>query len=206
METNGQPAMAWLWVPGYMIAWLEYEYGGALVYYGRKLLSTWQVSGMKAAMREPTLEDALMNTQEKLSLSAQRMDCLQAGMQVNADTMATVFGMEARELALYVPLECPKMALTKLGVLRPWQRHIAFSRRQARSILALLQREFWGALAAYNEEYARTHEGWYPAVEMVESFCDDTNTPEVFIAEIRREWQRKEKRKRDAREAGELKD
>lgn len=195
-QDKGQPAMAWLHVPGYMIAWLEYAYGGTKVLYGHKLLSTWQVPGMRAALREHTLEDMLMNTTETLSLSAQRMDCLQAGMLIDTKAMEESFGMTKKALAQYVAIECPRLALTGEGVLRPWRRHIAFSRPQARNIQALLQREFWGAVAAYNTQYALTHEA-YPAVEMVEAFCDETNTPEVFIAEIRREWQRKEKMRRD---------
>ena len=99
-------------------------------------------------------------------------------------------------LKLYVPIECPKMCLTKNGVLRPWTLNVCFDKEQATALQKLLRREFWKAVEKYNAEYARKMGGKkYPAIDMIEDFCMDTETPDMYTEAIRREWQRRCKRK-----------
>ena len=196
-KNNGQPAMAWLKMPGYMIAWLEGEYGGSIERYGHKLLSFHHVDGVRRVLKMETEDDTMVCSPEWQSLSQTRMECIQAGMGLNPDAIEAWLGVSPKQLAQYVLVECPHLALTQNGVLRPWTRDIAFSRPQARRLQAELQRLFWSGVDAFDARYADAHPDYYPAVEMVTAFCDETGTEEIYIQEIRREFQRKRKRNRE---------
>jgi len=59
----------------------------------------------------------------------------------------------------------------------------------------LLRETFWQGVAEYNHEYARRQEGRkYAAVDMIEAFCRDTETSDLYVDALRREWQRRCKR------------
>ena len=185
--------MAWLKMPGYMIAWLEGEYGGSIERHGHKLLSTNHLPNVRRIMKQETEEDIMVSSEEWQSLSQTRMNCIQTGLSLNPEAMAAWMQVDTKQIAQYVLMECPRLALTKNGVLRPGTRDTAFSRRQARLLQAELQKAFWNSVNTYDAHYAETHEGHYPAVDMVAAFCEETGTDEVYIQEIRREFQRKRK-------------
>jgi hypothetical protein len=51
-------------------------------------------------------------------------------------------------------------------------------------------------VAEYDREYAKKQEGRkYAAVDMVESFCQEMGTSDLYVDTIRREWQRRAKRR-----------
>ena len=61
----------------------------------------------------------------------------------------------------------------------------------------LLREAFWKGVEDFDREYAAKHNGSkYAAVDMIEAFCVDTGTPDIHVDALRREWQRRVKRKR----------
>ncbi len=59
----------------------------------------------------------------------------------------------------------------------------------------MLRQEFWKAVEEFDAEYKRKMNGErYPAVDMVEEFCLENETPDMYVDAIRREWQRRQKR------------
>ena len=190
------PAVAWLWMAGYMHTWLEGEFGGSARTHDKPVLSVSVIPGAKDILRMATEEDMLGPENIGISLSASRMSMLEAGLQLDADTVGRMYGATDKDLQLYVPIECPSKTLTKYGVLRPWTHDVRFGRNQANLLRNLLRAEFWKAVEAYDGCYAEEMVGTpYPAIEMVSAFCQATKTPEMYVDEIRREWQRREKRR-----------
>ena len=51
------------------------------------------------------------------------------------------------------------------------------------------------AVGDFNEDYAGKMGGReYPAVSMIEAFCEETGTPDIHVEAMRREWQRRVRR------------
>ena len=87
------------------------------------------------------------------------------------------------------------MRLTKNGVLRPWTLDACFGKKQARLLQDLLRDEFWKAVGEFDARFVYKQDGRkYPAREMIEEFCAETDTPDMYVDTIRREWQRRQKR------------
>ena len=132
------------------------------------------------------------------AMSATRHNCIVRGMLLDPDTVADFYGVTKECLKLFTPIECPKMCLTKNGVLRPWTLDVCFGKEQASCLQRLLREEFWHAVDEYNEEYAEKMNGKrYPAADMIEAFCQHTGTSDVHVDAMRREWQRRRKRQDD---------
>ena len=59
----------------------------------------------------------------------------------------------------------------------------------------LLRDAFWEAVERFDSAYAQKMGGKdYPAVDMIEAFCAETKTPDLYVDAMRREWQRRQKR------------
>lgn len=193
------PAIVWLRITDYMHGWVQYELGGAAMIGDQRVVSVQHIPGARRILRMETYEDILSPGNTGKSMSATRYTCVSAGMNIDATATEELYGVTKEELQLYVPIECPKMCLTKNGVLRPWTLDVGLSRKQATAMQDLLRNEFWKAVETYDHEYARKMGGKkYPAVEMVEEFCADTETPDMYVDAIRREWQRRVKRRKEA--------
>lgn len=84
------------------------------------------------------------------------------------------------------------MRLTENGVLRPWTNDTCLGRRQANELIVVIREAFWAGVEEFNREYARQHRGEkYAAVDMIEAFCRDTQTPDIHVDAMRHEWQRR---------------
>lgn len=195
------PVVTWLKVTDYMHGWLQKELGGS-VRTGGKLVICLQIPD-----REREIRDVFrMETSDDMAaagraggcentLSATRRNCIVAGMELDETTVERMYGITREELDLYVPIECPKVCLTRDGVLRPWTNDTCFGQRQATAMQRLLREAFWQGVADYNNEYARKLGGEkYAAIDMIEAFCADTGTSELCAQAMRREWQRRVKR------------
>ena len=114
---------------------------------------------------------------------------------MDADVMKKEYGVTREMMQQYVPIECPKMCLTKNGVIRPWTHDVSLTKEQAAALMRIVRDAFWQAVAEYDAEYALQQDGRrYPAIEMIESFCLDNSIPDIYIQAMRREWQRRKKR------------
>ena len=196
MEKNYPlPAICWLKVTDYMHGWLQYELGGGARIKDQRVVCVQHLPGARDILRMETAEDTTAQKPVDTAKSATLRNCIAAGLVLNADAVEYLYGMTKETLQLFVPIECPKMCLTKNGVLRPWTQDTTFSHKQATALQRLLREEFWRAVAEYDREYAREHLGEkYAQVDMTEGFCERTATPDLYAETMRREWQRRCKR------------
>lgn len=189
------PAIVWLKMTDYMHGWLQWELGGEARVKDQRVVCVQHLPGARAILRMETVEDMMEKKPIGNVMSATRKNCMEAGLNIDADVMAREYGVTREAMKLFVPVECPKMCLTKSGVLRPWTLDVSLGREQAAAMQRLLRNAFWQAVEEYDAEYARKMNGKkYPAVDMVEEFCMDTETPDLYVEAIRREWQRRVKR------------
>lgn len=198
VEKNSKlPAIVWLRMTDYMHAWLQYELGGSLHVKNQKVISVQHLSGARDVLRMETVEEALPQRHADKSMSPTWRNAVEAGMGLDPDVMRRDYGVTREILKLFTPVECPRMTLTQNGVLRPWGRDTNFSNRQAAAMQDLLRREFWRAVGEFAEKYACEHQGEkYAQADMIEAFCKETKTPDVYVEAMRREWQRRCKRQK----------
>lgn len=190
------PAMAWLQVTDFMRGWLEWEFGGNVMAHNKQVVSISHLPGARSVLRQETSEDVMEPGHTGRSMSVTRRNCIEAGMALDEAATESLYGVTKESLAQYVPIECPKVCLTKHGVLRPWTWDVAFGNRQSKALQKLLRAEFWKAVGTFDREFASRRDGKpYPAKEMVEAWCVYSHTSDVYVDDIRREWQRRAKRK-----------
>ena len=191
------PPVTWLKMTDYTHGWLQHALGGAARIRGQRVLCVQHLPGARALLRMETVEDMMDKRPAGAAMSATRKNCLCAGMELDAACVGREYGMTQELMELYVPIECPAMCLTRNGVLRPWSLDTCFGRDQATALQKLLRKEFWEAVGEYDREYAARMGGRrYPARDMIEDFCAETETPDIYVDAIRREWQRRAKRAR----------
>lgn len=200
------PAIVWLRVTDYMHGWLQRELGGGLRINDQRVISVQHLPGAREILTMETVGCAMQHPVVN-AMSADWKNCIERGLDMDADTMEREYGITADVLKLFIPIECPRMCLTKGGVLRPWTLDVCFSPRQASAMQRLLRAAFWDGVAVFDRDYARKMEGRkYPAVDMIEDFCAETKTPDLYVDALRREWQRRVKRERDSSQAQNEKD
>lgn len=202
MEKNYKvPAICWLKVTDYLHGWLQHELGGEARVRNQRVICIQHLPGAREILRQQAVEDMMGKKPLGSALSGTRRNCFAAGLDIDAETMEREYGVTAEVLKLFVPIECPKMCLTEHGVLRPWTLDVCLSKAQATALQRLLRGAFWDAVEEFDVRYARKHEGEkYPAVDMIEDFCKETNTPLSYADVIRREWQRRCKRRAERTE------
>ena len=197
MEKNYKlPAITWLKVTDYLHGWLQYELGGAASVKGQKVICVQHLPGARSILKMETVDDTkIAPSMTGISMSDTRKNCIEYGLKLDPEAVKKLYGMTKEQLKMYVPIECPKMCLTKNGVLRPWTLDVCFSQKQGTALQRLLRQEFWNAVEKFDAEYARQMDGMkYPAVEMIEEFCNETGTSDIHVDALRREWQRRVKR------------
>lgn len=187
--TYPTPAVAWLSITNYMHEWLFHEFGGAVRLNGKQVLSIAHLPGAKELLRMQTQDDVMNEVPTLWSLSAMRMDFLQAGVTLGVKGDGGL-EMSKEKLDTFVPVECPKMALTQNGVLRPWSRVTSFGQKQAFALIKMLRSEFWKTVADYEKQFKWPAGTPRTTIAMIESFCQDTGTPDIYTDDLRREWQR----------------
>ena len=199
IKTYPVPNIAWLWVTDFMHGWLQWELGGEARIGERRVVSVQHLPGARDILRMESGDDIMTPPKTAgASLSATRYNCYREGLHICPGVMEDTYGVTEASLELYVPIECPKMRLTKYGVLRPWTLDTCFGKDQARALQDLLRKEFWRAVEDFDADYAEKTGAPYPAKEMIEAFCQATRTPDMHVEAIRREWQRRQKRGRPA--------
>jgi len=190
------PPIVWLKITNYMHGWLQHSLGGEARIKGQRVLSVQHLPGARDILRMETTEDMMDKQKVANAMSGTRKNCFSAGLDIDPNVMKQEYGVTKDLMELFVPIECPKMCLTRHGVLRPWTLDVCFGKEQASAMQRLLRHEFWRSVEDFDEKYAEAMNGdKYPAREMIEDFCAQTGTPEIHIDVIRREWQRRMKRK-----------
>lgn len=184
--------MTWLRITDYMRGWIEYELGSEVRAHDQRVICVQHLKGAREILRMESTEDMLDKQPLGIALSATRRNCFDAGLKIDPDVMERVYGVTESALDGYIPIECPKLCLTKNGVLRPWTLDVTFGKAQARAMQQLLRDCFWSAVEEFDKNFAEEQDGeWYAAKDMVEELCRETKTPEYHVEAIRREWQRR---------------
>lgn len=190
------PAICWLRVTDFMGAWLQYELGGGARVKELRVVSVQHLEGARKVLRMETVEDVLEPSPVVNAMSATRHGCITAGMTLDEGVTQQLYGITRQELEQFMPVECPRLALTKNGVLRPWTDDTCFGVKQATALQRLLREAFWQGVGEFARKYAHKRQGEkYPQEEMVRAFCKETGTSDIHVPGIRREWQRRVKRK-----------
>lgn len=190
------PALCWLRVTDFMVGWIKYELSGGARVMKQRVVCLQHLKGARAALRMETVEDAALEPGATGdAMSAARYSCVAAGLTIDPAVVQRLYGITPEELSLFVPIECPRLALTENGVLRPWTDETCFGVKQSSSLMRLIREAFWQGVEEFADKYAREHQGEsYAQEEMIEAFCKETSTDEIHVPAIRREWQRRCKR------------
>ena len=198
MGKKESAAITWMKVTDYMHDWLEKEFGCELRARGVRVLCLHDLEGAREILKMETNEDGWSGGKIANAISVTRMKCLDAGLRLDPDAVRTMYGIDAEALKLYMPIECPRMALTENGVLRPWTWDTTFGRDQTVAMHRLLRNTFWKAVAEFDEAYNReVNNENYPAKEMIQEFCRRNKIGEIYIDALRREWQRRKNPAKD---------
>lgn len=188
------PPITWLRVTDYMHGWIQQELTGELKIQEQRVVCVQHLQGAREVLRMETAEAPVERPVEK-SISSTFRNCIDAGLDIDEEAMRETYGVTRDLLKLYLPIECPPNCLTKNGVLRRWTGDTRFGRQQASAMQQLLRDAFWEAVERFDRAYAqRTGSKDYPAVDMIEAFCAETKTPDIYVDAMRREWQRRQKR------------
>ena len=190
--------ICWFHVTDYMRGWMRSTLGGTLVVRNEPVLSIRHLDGMDRAFRMEADDTIPTGRTPGNAISSTWYNALVAGMSIDALAMEREYGVTEELLRQYVPIVCPMMAISPDGILVPWTGDIYFGKQQTVAIQRQLRVAFWRAVAIFSIGYANEHpEGDYPQVEMVESFCRQTGTDDLYVEPIRREWQRRQRRERE---------
>ena len=188
------PVVAWLKVTDHMHAWLQYELGGGARVGDQKVISVQHLPGARDVLRMESSNDTATPERVASSMSAARRNCVVAGLELDREVTERLYGLTMDQVDLFVPIEAPRMCMTVTGVMRPWTLSVSFGREQASALQRLLRHEFWKAVDRYNLAYAARMNGEkYAQVDMIEAFCRETGTPDLYVEAMRREWQRRVK-------------
>lgn len=190
------PAISWLRVTDFLVGWIKCELSGGARVLNQRVVCLGHLKGAKAVLRMETVEDTAMEPGViGGAMSATRYNCVSAGLTLNPAVVQQMYGITEDDLRLFVPIECPRLALTENGVLRPWTNDTCFGAKQATTLHRLLREAFWQSVGEFAEKYAREHQGEkYAQEDMIEAFCKETNTDDIHVPALRREWQRRQKR------------
>lgn len=187
--------IAWLRVTDFMHAWLEREMGCEVKIGEQRVICLQHLQGAREALRMEACNDMEQCRPVANAMSATLYNCISAGINLDPDTIKEEYDLTTETMRLFMPIETPKLCLTKEGVLRPWTTDIAMGREQAAAVQRVIRTAFWSAVDEFNAQYARLkHSSSYPARNMIEAFCVDTRTPDTYVDAMRREWQRRAKR------------
>lgn len=193
---NTEPAVCWLKVTDYLHDWVRHELCGSLTIHDQPIVCLQHLEGVRDIMRMEVTEDIELNIETaKNTLSAQRYRIIKAGLEINEEATTRMYGIGKAHLALYMPVECPAVCLTADGVLRSWTGDVCFSHQQSVMLQRLLRDMFFDTLTDYDRQYAgnRQHRP-YPAIDMIETFCEEMGINDTYADVIRREWQRRRKK------------
>ena len=191
-------AICWLKVTDYMRGWARCALGCGTKIGKEPLISLYQIMGAKEVLEIGTDDDLPDHGTPGNAMSATWRCALEVGLEYDPATMECIYGVTEETLEQYLPIACPPTAMTVNGISRAWTNDTCFGREQAMALQKLLREAFWTAVGQYSKQYAQEHRGEkYAQVEMIEAFCRETKTDDMYVEAMRREWQRRNKRSRN---------
>lgn len=190
--------ICWLKVTDYMRGWARCALGCGTKIGKEPLISLYQIMGAKEVLEIGTDDDLPDHGTPGNAMSATWRCALEVGLEYDPATMECIYGVTEETLEQYLPIACPPTAMTVNGISRAWTNDTCFGREQAMALQKLLREAFWTAVGQYSKQYVQEHRGEkYAQVEMIEAFCRETKTDDMYVEAMRREWQRRNKRSRN---------
>ena len=190
--------ICWLKVTDYMRGWARCALGCGTKIGKEPLISLYQIMGAKEVLEIGTDDDLPDHGTPGNAMSATWRCALEVGLEYDPATMECIYGVTEETLEQCLPIACPPTAMTVNGISRAWTNDTCFGREQAMALQKLLREAFWTAVGQYSKQYAQEHRGEkYAQVEMIEAFCRETKTDDMYVEAMRREWQRRNKRSRN---------
>ena len=190
--------ICWLKVTDYMRGWARCALGCGTKIGKEPLISLYQIMGAKEVLEIGTDDDLPDHGTPGNAMSATWRCALEVGLEYDPATMECIYGVTEETMEQYLPIACPPTARTVNGISRAWTNDTCFGREQAMALQKLLREAFWTAVGQYSKQYAQEHRGEkYAQVEMIEAFCRETKTDDMYVEAMRREWQRRNKRIRN---------
>lgn len=191
-------AICWLKVTDYMRGWMRKALGCGTKIGKEPLISLYQIMGAKEVLGIGIDDELPEHGTPGNAMSATWRCALEMGLEYDPVTMECMYGVTEETLQQYLPIACPPTAMTVDGIMRAWTNDTCFGREQTIALQKLLREAFWTAVGQYSEWYAQEHTGEkYAQVEMIEAFCKETKTDDMYVEAMRREWQRRNKRIRN---------
>ena len=189
--------ICWLRVTDYQRGWMRSALGSGLTVKGRMVLSMFHLPGAHEAFMMGADDDLPEGGVPGNAISDTWYNALEAGLNMYAPAVEDTFGVTKEQLGEYVPIGCPHYAISLEGVIHHWTGDTCFGRQQAQELIKVLRNGFWNAVSEYSEQYKELRHGeHYAQVEMIEAFCGENDTDDVYVEAIRREWQRRLRRER----------
>ena len=188
--------ICWLRVTDYMRGWMHYALGTCRGVKGEVILSVFHLDGAHEVFMMGS-DDVLPveGSEPGNAMSDTWYNALDAGLELDALAVGKAFGVTRELLDEFVPIVCPRYAVTMEGVIHHWTCDTCFGKQQAVEMIRLLRGAFWDAVSEFSTRYKAERGGErYAQVEMIEAFCRETDTDDVYIEAIRREWQRRLRR------------
>lgn len=190
--------IVWLKVTDYFQGWLRKNLGNKKAKaHGEPVLHFLHLPGAKDAMRLDAEVFDAGDHETGNSISALWYNALSSGLDYDPNTVEKEYGITREKLCQYMPLAVPDIAFIDGGRMRPWTENISFGSKQSIEVMKVLRNAFWKAVLEYSEMYAREHHGEkYAQADMLEAFCHDNDTDDIYLDAMRREWQRRCKREK----------
>lgn len=191
--------ICWLKITDYMQGWMRATLGGPERVKNDPVIHVHTLDGAGAVMMMTTdNEPSWMGVPGNVICDTWHA-ALSVGMEIDARGMQKELGITREVLAQYLPIACPKNALADDGSIHPWDSDTSFGKEQATALQRLLREAFWESVDNYSREYNKEHLGEkYAQIEMLEAFCKEYHTDDMYIQAMRREWQRRCQRAKDA--------
>lgn len=188
--------ICWLKITDYMHGWARKTLGGTRMIKNQPMLSVRHLDGVPDVLMMGVDDELPDGGKPGNAMSATWRNALEAGIVIDPAAMESEFGATREVLEQYMPIACPVNAVSKDGVIRPWTEDTCFGKQQAIALQRLIREEFWKAVGEYSKEYARKHRGEkYAQADMIEAFCKEYRTDDIYVEAIRREWLRRLKNK-----------
>lgn len=193
--------ICWLKITDYMRGWARRALGGSKRVRNNPVIEVQNIEGVQAVLEMPADDELHSDVVPGNVICDTWHAALEVGLEMDAESVEKVFGVTRELFCQYLPVSCPPYAMYEDGTVHPWDSDTSFGQQQAASLLRLIREAFWQAVGVFSNAYQQAHKGErYAQVEMIEAFCKEYRTDDVYVEAMRREWQRRQKRCRERTE------
>ena len=190
--------ICWLKITDYMRGWARRALGGTKRVRNNTVIEVQHIAGVQAVLEMPADDELHPDVVPGNVICDTWHAALEVGLEMDAESVEKLFCVTRELFCQYPPVSCPPYAMYEDGTIHPWDSDTSFGQQQAASLLRLIREAFWQAVGVFSNTYQQAHKGErYAQVEMIEAFCKEYRTDDMYVEAMRREWQRRQKRCRE---------